>query len=345
MAAAKTGALLAASAAIGGLLAGAPPPTVDGAAHVRRGVRARLPARRRRAGHLGRPGRHRQAGPLRPAGAQEVAAGRLRATARRIADPAFADWLGGAGEADPSGVAAHRRAAERGRRARLGARRGPAPHGRWPSRRCARSTSIPARGPSSSRSPGSSWTGTHDPDRAGPHRRPPQGHARGGAGARGRPPARPSRTRRLVEGRARRPTSRWTPRTCCCASSSASARRRRPTRPPAGSARSSAPTAPGPTFHGGPATCRPRSRRTSRCGSPATRRTRRTCAAARGFIRASGGLEAHPGVHPDLAGAVRRCGPGTTLPALPPEMIFLPTLVPAQRLRLRAAGRARPSCR
>lgn len=44
----------------------------------------------------------------------------------------------------------------------------------------------------------------------------------------------------------------------------------------AGSAAASARTGPGPTIMAAPATCRPRSRRTWRCGSPATRPGRPT---------------------------------------------------------------------
>ena len=97
----KTGALLAASAAIGAVLAGRPGDDVARAGRATAPGRARVPARRRRARHLGRPGGHRQAGAVRPAGAQEVAAGHLCAVSA-AEQPAWscgladrrADWTG-----------------------------------------------------------------------------------------------------------------------------------------------------------------------------------------------------------------------------------------------------------
>ena len=113
----------------------------------------------------------------------------------------------------------------------------------------------------------------------------------------------------------------------------------------AGSARSSAPTASWANFYGGPATSRPRSRPTSRCGSRAIRPTPRTCARPRQFVRERAALEQRPRLHPHLAGAVRRCGRGSDVPVLPPELMLLPPWAAAQRLRLRAAGRGRRSSR
>ena len=118
---------------------------------------------------------------------------------------------------------------------------------------------------------------------------------------------------------------------------------RRP-RPPAGSGPSSGPTAPGPTSTAGPATCPRPSRRTSRCGWPVTRRTRRT------WRRRRAGSAPRAGSRPP------GCSPGFWLAmfgqwswddaAGHPARADLPAgVVPAERLRLGAAGPGRRSCR
>ena len=151
MAAGKTGSLLAASAAIGGRAGRRAAADGRGAAHVRRGVGLAFQLVDDVLGIWGDPAVTGKPvhSDLR---ARKKSLPVTYAFGRGIADPAFADWLGGAGEADPSGVGRVADLLEAGRSARLGARRGPQPDGRSPSSRCARSTSIPSRGPSCSRS-------------------------------------------------------------------------------------------------------------------------------------------------------------------------------------------------
>ena len=100
-------------------------------------------------------------------------------------------------------------------------------------------------------------------------------------------------------------------------------------RPRAGSGRSSATTAPGRTS----TAARPTSPTTVEAyvalrlaGDPADAAAH--AAARRSSSATRGGARARPGVHPDLARAVRRSGRGTTLPAMPPELIFLPPWFP-----------------
>ena len=105
-----------------------------------------------------------------------------------------------------------------------------------------------------------------------------------------------------------------------------------------GSGRSSAPTARGRRSTRVRPTCRRRSRRTSRCGSPATRPTpphmvkaaRRSCATPAG----SSGPACSPG-------SGWRCSaqwPWDVLPAMPPEIVLLPPSVAGEHLRLRVLG-------
>ena len=119
--------------------------------------------------------------------------------------------------------------------------------------------------------------------------------------------------------------------------------RGRPRRPPAGSARSSAPTAPGRRSTAARATCRPRSRRTSRCGWPAIRPTPRTCERRR--VRAGRGrARARPGCSPGSGSRCSACGLGRAAGAAAGDH------VPAARgsrstSTTSAAGPARRSCR
>ena len=98
-------------------------------------------------------------------------------------------------------------------------------------------------------------------------------------------------------------------------------------RRPAGSAPSSAPTAPGPTSTAARATCPPRSRPTSRCGWPATRRTSRTCARRPSSSSPSGGLEATR-VFTRIWLALFGQWSWDDLPVIPPELIYLPSWFP-----------------
>ena len=123
------------------------------------------------------------------------------------------------------------------------------------------------------------------------------------------------------------PTSRWTPKTCCCGSSSASCEptscRGRPLDPFATARRRHV----GQLRAAAPATCRPPSRPTPRCASPATTPTRRTCAAARAFILASGGIEASR-VFTRIWLAMFGEWSWDDLPAMPPELVLLPKWLP-----------------
>ncbi len=159
MAAGKTGALLAASAAIGAVLAGAP------AVHCRtlsRTFGAELGLAFQLVddvlGIWGDPGGHRQAGPLRPAGPQEVAAGHATRWAGVTRRPG-ADRLAGRRAAEPTEAAVARVADLLVEVAgpRLGAQ--PRPGGGWtgPRQHCPRWTSSRRPGPTWSSWPSSSW--------------------------------------------------------------------------------------------------------------------------------------------------------------------------------------------
>ena len=96
-------------------------------------------------------------------------------------------------------------------------------------------------------------------------------------------------------------------------------------------------TGPGRPSTAGPPTCPPRSRPTSPCAWPATRR-RRPHARGRGSSSATrGGIEATR-VFTRIWLALFGLWPWDDLPALPPEIILLPALGPAQHLRLRLLG-------
>ena len=103
--------------------------------------------------------------------------------------------------------------------------------------------------------------------------------------------------------------------------------RSRPRRRRAGSRRSSARTAPGPTSTAGPPTCPPRSRPTSRCGSPATSPAEPHMARAAACIRARGGIAATR-VFTRIWLALFGEWPWEDLPVMPPELIYLPTWFP-----------------
>ena len=81
------------------------------------------------------------------------------------------------------------------------------------------------------------------------------------------------------------------------------------------------------TFYGGPATCRRPSRPTSRCGSPATRPTPRTCATPRRSSATSGGIEAAR-VFTRFWLALFGLWSWDDLPAMPPEVVLLPPWFP-----------------
>ena len=318
MAAGKTGALLACAAAVGAVLAGATPGVVDALAAYGAELGLAFQLVDDLLGIWGDPARHRQAGAVRPARAQEAAAGDLGA------------GHGGAGRERAGRLAGRDRrrrrptprpAPRRAAAGRAGRRPGPGPPRRpaaaraWPSRRstrvaaCRTRSARRARGRSAATSsPRRELTMTLAVDRRrgpatavpGRRRAVRQRWTRAVAHLRGLQD-------RRAGGRASwRPTSRWTPRTCCCGSSSASATaaetdaRRR-----AGSAPSSAPTAPGPLPR------RPRRpvhhRRGLGRAAAGRRRPGRAAHGARPptFVRAQGGVERSPRVHPHLAGAVR----------------------------------------
>ena len=113
----------------------------------------------------------------------------------------------------------------------------------------------------------------------------------------------------------------------------------RPSRGHAGSARSSATTAPGPTSRRARPTCPRRSRPTSRCGWPATRSDAPHMRAPRECILDAGRASSDARVHPDLARAVRAVVVGR--PAGNAAGADLPAAVgPAQHLRLGLLGAA-----
>ena len=87
-------------------------------------------------------------------------------------------------------------------------------------------------------------------------------------------------------------------------------------------------TAPGPPSTAARATCPPPSRRGSRCGWPATPPTRRTWRGAAEFVRGARRHRAPPGCSPGSGWRCSGCGPGTSCPTLPPELIFLPQWFP-----------------
>ena len=140
---------------------------------------------------------------------------------------------------------------------------------------------------------------------------------------------------RRAGGRATwRPTSRWTPRTCCCASSSASATARSPRPPARWIRRGSGEDGTWATFHGGPAdlsTTVEAYVALRLAGRPARRR--RTWRGASAWIRDQGGIAATR-VFTRIWLALFGWWKWDDLPELPPELIFLPRLVPAQHLRL-----------
>ena len=146
-----------------------------------------------------------------------------------------------------------------------------------------------------------------------------------------------SRTRRAGGRASWRPTSRWTPRTCCCASSWASGPDEPRRRGRAGSAPSNAPTGPGP-----PSTAARRpvhDRRGLRRAAPGRRRPGDAAHAAAPRLRPASRRASRrtPGVHPDLAGAVRPVALGR--PAGDAARADAAAeVVPAQRLRLGLLG-------
>ena len=121
--------------------------------------------------------------------------------------------------------------------------------------------------------------------------------------------------------------SRWTPRTCCCASSWAFAVRMRRSGRRRGSAPSSAPTARGPTSMAVPvelSTTIEAYWALRLAGDPADAEH---MLAAAGFIRAQGGLQrARVFTHVWLA--LFGLWSWERVPALPPEVVLLPSWVP-----------------
>ena len=218
MAAAKTGALLSCAAALGAELAGGDARAVDAARRLRRPRRTLVPGRRRRARDLGRPCRHGQARGLGPDRRRRRrcrwrSRWPRRATRRRELQAMFRNGnldeaavrratdlveRAGAREATEEFARAHLRAAAGGTRRRRPRSRDHRAAARW--------------------SPSTSASASCDRRAARPDN-----------GGRGRVRPRPSRpcsecSTPTDGGRAScRPTSRSTPRTSCCASSSASA--------------------------------------------------------------------------------------------------------------------------
>ncbi len=288
--------------------------------------RAGLPGRRRPARHLGRA-RRRPASRCgrRPAPAEEDAARRRRAwpPARDLAD-------------DLSGAA--RRTARATRRPRPGpptlierSAAATPPSGlaeraldRRPGGAATAPPDRPAAGPSSSRSPASSASASVSRRTASPTARPV-----GGALTR-----RPTRSAPLSRGApprgSRTPTGWWKGELDTNVTMDAEdlllrqflgiltpeQRHRRRRR---GSAPSSATTARGPRSTAARPTCRPRSRRTSRCGWPATRPTRRTWRRPRAFVCEHGRHRARPGSSPGSGWPCSACGRGTTCPRCRPR--------------------------
>ena len=81
------------------------------------------------------------------------------------------------------------------------------------------------------------------------------------------------------------------------------------------------------TFYGGPGDCRRRSKRTRPCAWPETPPTPRTCAARASSSSPPAASQGH-GSSPASGWRSSVSGRGTSLPALPPELIFLPPRVP-----------------
>ena len=100
-----------------------------------------------------------------------------------------------------------------------------------------------------------------------------------------------------------------------------------PRPPPAGSAPSSARTAPGPPSTAAPATCPPPSRRMSRCGWPGTLPHEAHMALAAKWSRAEGGVAASR-VFTRIWLALFGWWSWDDLPELPPEIIYLPKWMP-----------------
>ena len=153
--------------------------------------------------------------------------------------------------------------------------------------------------------------------------------------ARRRAPALAAASRRLVEGRARDERDhrlRGLFLRHYLGMHDGARRRRPPLDPPP-----AAPTALGRRTSAGRATSPPRWRRTSPCGSPATRPTRRTC----GVPPPSCARQAGSSGRACSRACGSRCsgsGRGTEVPAIPPEQILLPPRVPLSDLLLRLLG-------
>ena len=157
----------------------------------------------------------------------------------------------------------------------------------------------------------------------------PRGPQRGagGAGAGLRAPARAPGRRRLVAGRAADERDDGRRGHAPAGVPRASAAPRRPSARPPGSAPSSARTAPGRTSTAAPASCRRRSRPTGRCAWRATRPRRSTCARPpRSSARRAGSSGARVFTHLWLA--LFGLWSWERVPALPPEIVLLPSWVP-----------------
>ncbi len=337
MDAAKTGALLSCASSIGAVLAGRRRRHGVRAGRVRDPGRARVPGSRRPARHLGTAGADRQAGLERPAPAQEVAPGRRRArrAVRRGRPPARA-----AGPAGPCPRPEIAEAAELVEPAAGGATRPRRPSGgsRW---RCASSSarpSTPARARSSRGSPASSSRGSFD--------RPPR-------------PLHPCRRRSTAAVdhllSLQSPEGWWkgeleTNVTMDAEDLLLRAVPRHPHRGAdarvgrAGSAPSSATTAPGRNFYGGPG--RPVDhgrglRRAALAGDPADAEHMRR---AREFILDAGGLE-RTRVFTQIWLALFGLWSWDDLPVMPPELMLLPPSGSRSTSTTSPAGRGRRSCR
>ena len=83
-----------------------------------------------------------------------------------------------------------------------------------------------------------------------------------------------------------------------------------------------------------------RSRPTSRCGSPATPRGRAAHACGAGVRPGQRRPRTRPGLHPSSGWRCSARGRGTTCPSCRPRSIYLPQVVPVQRLRLGLLGPA-----
>ena len=312
-----------------------------GPGRVRRARRAGLPAHRRPARHLGRAGGDRQAGQVRPAGQEEVAAGGRRADQRAPSrGPELAELL-----ARPGRRSARTSCSARpgwSRRPAAGSGRRPRPTRRWPRRasawprpRCpttcapsspaiaefvtrARQMREPRRAVVSATAdvPDTGADGvTATQDRVTGAAARARQRGRGGAGGAG-----PRRSHLLglqhdegwwqgeLETNVTMDAEDLLLREFLGIRTARADRGRRPldqVLPARGRHLGELPRRRRPT-------CPPRSRPTWRCGWPATRRTPRTWPGGAAWISDGGRHRGDPGVHPDLAGAVRRSGPGTT---------------------------------